>query len=145
MFRANVLRSAVASVARVAAARPAVSSPVARLAVRSAAAPATWMPKTAAAPWTAVRCYAAAAGLDKAAVEERIVALLKNFDKVNDPETIKPTSHFANDLGLDSLDTVEVVMAIEEEFSIEIPDKDADTIHSVDKAVEYILSQPDAH
>lgn len=75
---------------------------------------------------------------------------------------IKPVAHFANDLGLDSLDTVEVVMAIEEEFSIEIPDKDADTIHSgvferpvswkcgadffiVDKAVEYILSQPDAH
>lgn len=43
---------------------------------------------------------------------------------------IKPNAHFANDLGLDSLDTVEVVMAIEEEFSIEIPDKDADTIHS---------------
>lgn len=43
---------------------------------------------------------------------------------------IKPTAHFANDLGLDSLDTVEVVMAIEEEFSIEIPDKDADSIHS---------------
>lgn len=43
---------------------------------------------------------------------------------------IKSTAHFANDLGLDSLDTVEVVMAIEEEFSIEIPDKDADTIHS---------------
>lgn len=43
---------------------------------------------------------------------------------------IKPVAHFANDLGLDSLDTVEVVMAIEEEFSIEIPDKDADTIHS---------------
>lgn len=43
---------------------------------------------------------------------------------------IKPTAHFVNDLGLDSLDTVEVVMAIEEEFSIEIPDKDADQIHS---------------
>lgn len=43
---------------------------------------------------------------------------------------IKPVAHFANDLGLDSLDTVEVVMAIEEEFSIEIPDKDADSIHS---------------
>ena len=43
---------------------------------------------------------------------------------------IKPNAHFANDLGLDSLDTVEVVMAIEEEFSIEIPDKDADSIHS---------------
>lgn len=46
------------------------------------------------------------------------------------PFQIKASSHFANDLGLDSLDTVEVVMAIEEEFSIEIPDKDADTIHS---------------
>jgi acyl carrier protein len=43
---------------------------------------------------------------------------------------IKGSAHFANDLGLDSLDTVEVVMAIEEEFSIEIPDKDADSIHS---------------
>jgi len=36
-----------------------------------------------------------------------------------------------------------VVMAIEEEFSIEIPDKEADAIHTVDKAVDYILSQPD--
>lgn len=46
------------------------------------------------------------------------------------PQQIKAGAHFANDLGLDSLDTVEVVMAIEEEFSIEIPDKDADSIHS---------------
>ncbi|MCJ1323306.1 Acyl carrier protein, mitochondrial [Xylographa vitiligo] len=71
--------------------------------------------------------------------------LLKNFDKVSDASKLSKTSHFSNDLGLDSLDTVEVVMAIEEEFSIEIPDKEADAIHSIDKAVDYILAQPDAH
>lgn len=71
--------------------------------------------------------------------------LLKGFDKVTDQAKVSAQSHFSNDLGLDSLDTVEVVMAIEEEFSIEIPDKEADAIHSIDKAVDYILSQPDAH
>jgi len=45
---------------------------------------------------------------------------------------------------LDSLDTVEVVMAIEEDFSIEIPDKDADNIRSVNDAVEYISHRTDA-
>ncbi len=63
--------------------------------------------------------------------------------QVKDSEKLSNTSHFSNDLGLDSLDTVEVVMAIEEEFSIEIPDKEADSILSIDKAVSYILGQPD--
>lgn len=55
---------------------------------------------------------------------------LVTWTEVSNSSQIKAESHFANDLGLDSLDTVEVVMAIEEEFSIEIPDKDADSIHS---------------
>ncbi|KAF2457603.1 acyl carrier protein-like protein [Lineolata rhizophorae] len=93
----------------------------------------------------AVRCYSAGGALSKDEVQGRILDLLKNFDKVSDASKLSPTSHFTNDLGLDSLDTVEVVMAIEEEFSIEIPDKEADAIHTVDKAVEYIMNQPDAH
>ena len=49
-----------------------------------------------------------------------------------------------SDLGLDSLDTVEVVMAIEDEFSIEIPDKEADDIRTVSQAIDYISSRSDA-
>ncbi|XHG05354.1 hypothetical protein AWENTII_008583 [Aspergillus wentii] len=131
MFRSAIVRSLRASAPR-AVRTPASfqirSSPVAR--------PAQFAPRFA---YQGVRLYSAPAGLNQEEVEGRIVNLLKNFDKIN------AASHFSNDLGLDSLDTVEVVMAIEEEFSIEIPDKEADAIHSVDKAVSYILAQPDAH
>ncbi|KAH6649257.1 acyl carrier protein-like protein [Chaetomium tenue] len=141
MFRTTILRSAAAATRAAARPFPAVASR--RLAIAPASRTTSFVPKVAA--WQAVRCYASGSSLDKTEVYERIKQLLSGFDKVNDPSNIKETAHFANDLGLDSLDTVEVVMAIEEEFSIEIPDKDADTIHSVDKAVEYILSQPDAN
>lgn len=58
------------------------------------------------------------------------VSIINIFEYLPNHSQIGTSAHFANDLGLDSLDTVEVVMAIEEEFSIEIPDKDADSIHS---------------
>nr|YP_010471092.1 acyl carrier protein [Synarthrophyton patena]UVF62921.1 acyl carrier protein [Synarthrophyton patena] len=47
-------------------------------------------------------------------------------------------ANFANDLGADSLDTVELVMAIEEEFAIEIPDEDAEKIATLDQAIQFI-------
>jgi acyl carrier protein len=53
-------------------------------------------------------------------------------------EEVKPEASFANDLGADSLDTVELVMALEEEFDIEIPDEDAENITTVQQAVDYI-------
>ena len=53
-------------------------------------------------------------------------------------EEIKQESSFIDDLGADSLDTVEVVMALEEEFGIEIPDEDAEKITTVGEAVGYI-------
>lgn len=56
-------------------------------------------------------------------------------------EEVKPESNFANDLGADSLDTVELVMALEEEFEIEIPDEEAEKIATVQAAVDYINDQ----
>ncbi|MBD2211816.1 acyl carrier protein [Calothrix sp. FACHB-156] len=56
-------------------------------------------------------------------------------------DTIKPQSTFIDDLGADSLDIVELVMAFEEEFDIEIPDESAEKILSVQDAVDYINSK----
>lgn len=55
---------------------------------------------------------------------------------------VNPDVHFQTDLGLDSLDNVEIVMALEEEFKLEIPDKEADQIVSCPLAVEYIAAHP---
>ena len=56
---------------------------------------------------------------------------------------VATSSKFVEDLGLDSLDAVEVVMAIEEEFSIEIPDEEADNITPVQQAIDYIAKSPE--
>jgi len=58
-----------------------------------------------------------------------------------DPDEIKPESNFVQDLGADSLDIVELVMAFEEEFDLEIPDDAAEKIATVADAVEYIKQQ----
>ncbi|KAL4203371.1 hypothetical protein AMTRI_Chr01g127570 [Amborella trichopoda] len=80
-------------------------------------------------------------GLDKEEVIERVLSVVKSFPKV-DPSKVTPTVHFQKDLGLDSLDTVEIVMALEEEFKLEIPDKEADKIDSCELAIEYISNHP---
>lgn len=67
---------------------------------------------------------------------------MKTFEKV-DGGKLLPTATFTSDLGLDSLDAVEVVMAIEEEFGIEIPDAEADEITTVQQAVDYIAKTPE--
>ncbi|GFH15264.1 acyl carrier protein [Haematococcus lacustris] len=59
-----------------------------------------------------------------------------------DEAKVTPAAHFEKDLGLDSLDTVELVMALEEEFGVEIPDAEADKIASVKDAVQYLMSNP---
>lgn len=72
-------------------------------------------------------------------IEERVKKIIAEQLGVNENE-ITNESSFVDDLGADSLDTVELVMALEEEFSIEIPDEDAEKITTVHQAVEYIKS-----
>jgi acyl carrier protein len=55
-----------------------------------------------------------------------------------DADSVKEDAHFIDDLGADSLDTVELVMAFEEEFDIEIPDEDAEKLETVGDAVKYL-------
>ncbi|XP_015961959.1 acyl carrier protein 2, mitochondrial [Arachis duranensis] len=81
--------------------------------------------------------------LDKSEVTDRVISCVKNFQKV-DPSKVTPNAHFQNDLGLDSLDSVEIVMALEEEFGFEIPDNEADKINSINLAVDFIASHPQA-
>ncbi|KAL0951076.1 hypothetical protein HGRIS_007814 [Hohenbuehelia grisea] len=89
------------------------------------------------------RFSAASGGLERDVVEARVLDVLKGFEKV-DPAKLTTSASFAKDLGLDSLDAVEVVMAVEEEFSIEIPDQEADEIQTVAQAIEYIAKTPEA-
>ena len=70
-------------------------------------------------------------------LEEKVKDII--VDKLGiDAEKVKPESHFIDDLGADSLDTVELVMAFEEEFDVEIPDDDAQEITTVKNAVDYL-------
>ena len=64
------------------------------------------------------------------------------MDKVDPSKVNAESCDFTKDLGLDSLDTVEVVMAFEEEFQLEIPDDEADKIASCQQAIEYISQHP---
>lgn len=73
--------------------------------------------------------------------KEEIFAKVKKIvaDQLEKPEEeVTPEANFANDLEADSLDTVELVMALEEEFDIEIPDEDAEGILTVQATVDYI-------
>ena len=72
-------------------------------------------------------------------VEQRIKKIVAEQLGVNEAE-VKSESSFVDDLGADSLDTVELVMALEEEFECEIPDEQAEKINTVQQAIDYINS-----
>ncbi len=72
-------------------------------------------------------------------IEQRVKKIVSEQLGVNESE-VKSDSSFVNDLGADSLDTVALVMAPEEEFECEIPDEDAEKITTVQQATDYVLA-----
>ncbi|XP_065087674.1 acyl carrier protein, mitochondrial isoform X1 [Ochlerotatus camptorhynchus] len=90
------------------------------------------------------RSYSAKEPLTLQLIKERVLLVLKLYDKVN-PEKLTLESHFINDLGLDSLDHVEVIMAMEDEFGFEIPDGDAEKLFKPADIVQYIADKEDIY
>jgi acyl carrier protein len=70
-------------------------------------------------------------------VEAKVKEIIINELGV-EPEKVTPEASFVEDLGADSLDTVELVMAFEEEFGMEIPDEDAEQLQTVGDAIKYV-------
>ncbi|XP_060758506.1 NADH:ubiquinone oxidoreductase subunit AB1b [Neoarius graeffei] len=77
-------------------------------------------------------------------IEEHVMNVLKLYDKIK-PETLQSSSHFMKDLGLDSLDQVEIIMAMEDEFGFEIPDVEAEKLMTPAEVVQYIASKKDVN
>ncbi|MFL3646058.1 MAG: acyl carrier protein [Cellvibrionales bacterium] len=72
-------------------------------------------------------------------IEQRVIKMVAEQLGVKE-EDVQTTSSFVEDLGADSLDTVELIMALEEEFDAEIPDEDAEKIATVNDAISYITA-----
>ena len=75
-----------------------------------------------------------------ASIEEKVKSIIVDQLGVNESE-VTGSASFVDDLGADSLDTIELVMAFEEAFGIDIPDEDAEKIKTVQDAIEYIEAQ----
>ncbi|KAL1451803.1 hypothetical protein WDU94_006145 [Cyamophila willieti] len=77
-------------------------------------------------------------------ITQRVLKVVKAYDKVT-ADKLTPDSHFINDLGLDSLDHVEVIMAMEDEFGFEIPDREAEKLLHVKDVIRYIADKEDVY
>uniref|UniRef100_A0A6G4ZWN1 Acyl carrier protein n=1 Tax=Rhipicephalus microplus TaxID=6941 RepID=A0A6G4ZWN1_RHIMP len=90
------------------------------------------------------RSYSDKPPLTLDSIRDRTMLVLKLYDKI-DPEKLTLESHFIYDLGLDSLDCVEVIMAIEDEFGFEIPDTDAEKLVKPADIIQYVADKEDVY
>uniref|UniRef100_A0A2K6FPD5 Acyl carrier protein n=1 Tax=Propithecus coquereli TaxID=379532 RepID=A0A2K6FPD5_PROCO len=90
------------------------------------------------------RQYRDAPPLTLEGIKDRVLCVLKLYDKI-DPEKLSVNSHFMKDLGLDSLDQVEIIMAMEDEFGFEIPNIDAEKLMYPQEIVDYIADKKDIY
>eukprot|EP01101_Sappina_pedata_P010130 TRINITY_DN6304_c0_g1_i1.p3 TRINITY_DN6304_c0_g1~~TRINITY_DN6304_c0_g1_i1.p3 ORF type:complete len:126 (+),score=69.97 TRINITY_DN6304_c0_g1_i1:184-561(+) len=119
-----------------------VASSVLRAAPRVILNRAAVLPRLAVAfPRVTVRNYETASHLEQSAIESRVIDIVKNYSKI-DGSKVTAASHFINDLGVDSLDVVEIVLALEDEFAVEIPDDVADNVQSIADAIKYLSDNP---
>ncbi|XP_019761027.1 acyl carrier protein, mitochondrial isoform X2 [Dendroctonus ponderosae] len=80
----------------------------------------------------------------EAEIKDRVLKVVASYDKIT-ADKLTLESHFINDLGLDSLDHVEVIMAIEDEFGFEIPDTDAERLLRPADIVRYVADKEDIY
>ncbi|CAH2048877.1 unnamed protein product, partial [Iphiclides podalirius] len=90
------------------------------------------------------RNYSGGPPLTLELIKSRVLLVLQLYDKV-DPEKLTVDTHFVNDLGLDSLDLVELVMAMEDEFGFEIPDDDAERLLRPKDIIQYVADKEDIY
>uniref|UniRef100_A0A3B3I2P2 Acyl carrier protein n=1 Tax=Oryzias latipes TaxID=8090 RepID=A0A3B3I2P2_ORYLA len=143
---ARVLQQCVRSFAR-----PSLRLCTRNVAVRATATPAVFIhrPLSFAAESPRTRLfgqsrYGDLPPLTLETIKERVMYVLKLYDKIN-PEKLQTSSHFMKDLGLDSLDQVEIIMAMEDEFGFEIPDAEAEKLMTPEEIVQYIADKKDVY
>ena len=91
-----------------------------------------------------IRNYSGAEPMDLETIKQRVLLVLNLYDKIN-PEKLTVDSHFYKDLGLDSLDHVEVIMAMEDEFGFEIPDDHGEKLLTPQQIIRYVADHEDIY
>ncbi|KGR21625.1 acyl carrier protein [Candida albicans SC5314] len=143
MFRTTLLKSLRASVSKPSIVKTIQSSSRSLFTITTITNNKNVTPLTSSMNF--IRCYSAFPELTRDIAKERIIELLEGYDKVDQSKgEITEQNSFTSDLGLDSLDVVEVIMELEHEFNIQIPDNEADSLKTVGQTIDYILAQPDS-